>query len=66
MFIMKSLEIRKALYFDRYHPDAFLLYIHVVDLLVCNCIYMICSSARNSASFTCKKTKVRNKHLCLD
>ena len=39
MFIMKSFEIRKKLYFDQYAPHAFFLYIHVVDLFICHCIY---------------------------
>ena len=40
MFIMKSFEIRKKLYFDEYAPHAFFLYTHVVDLFICNCIYL--------------------------
>ena len=39
MFIMKSFDIRKTIYFDYYVPHAFFLYMHVVDLLICNCIY---------------------------
>jgi len=39
MFMMKSFEIRKTLCFDYYAPHDFPLYIHVVDLLICNCIY---------------------------
>ena len=39
MCIVKSFEIRKTLYFDWYTPHAFFLYIRVVVLLTCNCIY---------------------------
>ena len=39
MFIMTYFEIRKTLYIVKYAPHAFFLYIHVVDLLICNCIY---------------------------
>jgi len=40
MFIMKSFEIRKTTLFGLvYAPHALFLYIHVVDLLICICIY---------------------------
>ena len=39
MFIMKSFEIRKKLYFDQYAPYTFFLYTHEVELLIYNCIY---------------------------
>jgi len=40
MFIMKSFELENPpLYFDWYAPHAFFLYIHVVILLICLCIY---------------------------
>ena len=42
MFIMKSLKIRqKNFILIKYAPLAFL-YIPVVDLLMCNCIYIEC------------------------
>ena len=35
-----SMFIMKSLYFDKYAPHAFFLYIHVVDLFICHCIYL--------------------------
>ena len=54
-YLRKTYDVRTK--FDRTAPE-------MCAAIPQQYIYVICSSARNGTTFTCKKTKVRNKHLC--